>query len=171
MYNFGQTSWDRLMTCTDTIVKVMSRAIKVTDIDFGIAFGGRTADEQFELFKKGRILKNGIWIPEKDDYKGVVTFKDGFDKKSKHQFDPSKGEKSRAVDIYAWVPGKKHLMWDERYLLRLSGIILGIAEDMYQRGEISKRLKNGSNWDQDGELTYTDNSENFTDLPHFEEVD
>lgn len=51
--------------------------------------GARTAAEQFELYKKGRKLEAGVWVPI-DPVKrtGIVTNADGFEKLSNHQVKP-----------------------------------------------------------------------------------
>ena len=62
--------------------------------DFAVTHGHRTPEEQFELFKKGRSLNmDGKWIIT--DRKKVVTYVDGYEKKSKHNAEPSK-----AIDMY-----------------------------------------------------------------------
>ena len=53
----------------------------------------RSPEEQFELYKKGRKLnEQGEWYIESK--RQVVTYKDGFVKKSKHNYFPS-----QAVDV------------------------------------------------------------------------
>ncbi len=59
MAKFGKLSLERLATCDDRIQKVMNEAIK--HYDFTVLYGYRTPAEQFELFKKGRTLTNGVW--------------------------------------------------------------------------------------------------------------
>ena len=53
--------------------------------------GFRTAEEQFELYKKGRELIDGVWIITGD----VVTKCDGYNILSKHQAHPS-----NAADVW-----------------------------------------------------------------------
>lgn len=55
----------------------------------------RTPNEQFDIFKKGRTFKNGAWVKTGE----VVTYKDGFVNKSRHNYLPS-----TAVDIVLFRP-------------------------------------------------------------------
>ncbi len=88
MPNFGKLSLERLATCDERIQKVMNEAIK--HYDFTVLYGYRTPEEQFELFKKGRTLTNGVWkVTGK-----TVTQLDGKTKMSNHNSNPSK-----AIDI------------------------------------------------------------------------
>lgn len=65
--------------------------------DFGISSGFRTAEEQFELFKKGRAFAYGEW--KITDLEAVITNCDGYDVKSAHQ-------SGYALDFFAYVDGK-----------------------------------------------------------------
>ena len=88
MPKFGKLSLDRLATCDERIQKVMNEAIK--HYDFTVLYGYRTPAEQFELFKQGRTLTNGVWkVTGK-----TVTNLDGKTKMSNHNSNPSK-----AIDI------------------------------------------------------------------------
>ena len=51
--------------------------------DFGISYGYRTAEEQFELFKKGRKIINDVWVIH--IWSDVVTYCDGYNTISIHQ--------------------------------------------------------------------------------------
>jgi len=62
----------------------------------------RTPNEQFELYKEGRAFKNGKWVVV--DKKKVVTGKDGFNNKSRHNYLPASG-----VDIVLFDPTGKEL--------------------------------------------------------------
>lgn len=155
---FGQTSTARLQTCHHDLQIIMQEAIKCTDVDFSITHGHRTPEEQFELFKKGRMLVSGKW--EIMDRAKVVTYKDGYTNKSRHNHYPS-----HAVDIAAFVNGK--ITWDEKHLLYLMGLIKGIANRLYIEGKVQHQIKNGANWDNDGQIIH---DQSFVDLPHFEIV-
>jgi len=141
MYQFGNTSKQRLASCREEIQQVMKLSIKRSPVDFGIACGHRTVEEQQKLYAQGRT-KTG----------SIVTYVDGVNKKSQHNINPS-----NAVDIYGWVNGKA--TWDEKTLIFLAGIINASAD------ELGIILRWGGNWDNDGEII-TD--QNFLDLPHFE---
>lgn len=55
----------------------------------------RTPNEQFEIFKKGRVFKNGVWVKVGTTFTG----KDGFKNKSRHNYLPA-----TAVDIILFKP-------------------------------------------------------------------
>jgi peptidoglycan L-alanyl-D-glutamate endopeptidase CwlK len=88
MPKFGDKSLAMLATCHPDIQKVMNEAIK--HMDFTVLYGTRTAAEQFELYKVGRSLVNGVWTVTGK----TVTNLDGINKKSNHNYSPSK-----AIDI------------------------------------------------------------------------
>jgi hypothetical protein len=62
----------------------------------------RTPNEQFELYKEGRAFKDGMRVG--GDKKKVVTGKDGFNNKSRHNYLPASG-----VDIVLFDPTGKEL--------------------------------------------------------------
>lgn len=141
MYQFGSTSIKRLMTCREELQQVMKLAIKRSPVDFGIAQGYRSVEEQQELYAQGRTKEGSI-----------VTYVDGVNKKSQHNINPS-----NAVDIYAFVNGQA--TWDKEHLIFISGVIMSCAN------ELGIALRWGGNWDGDGEVI---SDQNFMDLPHFE---
>jgi len=53
--------------------------------DFGVLYSYRTVQLQFSFFKKGRELRNGIWVK----VGRTVTDKDGYKKRSYHNYLPS----------------------------------------------------------------------------------
>jgi len=140
-YSFSRTSIKRLSTCEKKIQKVFELAIKRTEIDFGIACGERSVSEQQQLYAQGRTGPGPI-----------VTYVDGINKKSEHNYSPS-----RAVDIYAFVDGKA--TWNEKYLIYLGGVITACAI------QLGVSLTWGGNWDNDGIII---NDQNFQDLPHYQ---
>ena len=133
----------RLMTCERDIQTVMHEAIKV--FDFSVIFGKRTAEVQFELFKKGRKLLRGEWsIVDKSQ---VVTYKDGTEKMSRHNYEPS-----RAVDVVPYPIDWK----DTDRMHQLRGVILAVEDRLIREGKIKKKLEWGGNW------------KSFKDLPHYQ---
>lgn len=82
-------------------------------LDFAVISGKRTASEQNALWEKGRDGFGTIV-----DKKKVVTYKDGYVKKSRHQ-----GKK--AIDIVAFVKGKPN--WSKSALSAVAGYIIGFA--------------------------------------------
>jgi len=53
MFELSQRSLDRLNGVDDRLIKVVCRAIELTQIDFGVIEGVRTAKKQKELVDKG----------------------------------------------------------------------------------------------------------------------
>jgi len=133
----------RLNACERDIQTVMHEAIKV--VDFSVVFGHRTPEEQFELFKKGRKEVNKKWIVDKVE--DVVTFRDGYEKKSNHNYEPS-----RAIDIIPYPSGWK----SEKEFYYVAGVVMAVANRLLREGRIEKPIKWGGFW------------ENFVDMPHFE---
>ena len=75
MPRFGKTSESRLSTCERDIQTIFREVVK--HIDCTIVEGHRSAERQNEHWQKGRE-KNAIVDKSK-----VVTYKDGYNKKSK----------------------------------------------------------------------------------------
>lgn len=73
------------------------------DCTFRMDYTWRSAAFQFELYKQGRELQNGVWVVV--DKSKVVTDKDGT-QPSHHQTYPS-----QAADIYIVKDGK--ILWDD----------------------------------------------------------
>lgn len=100
---FSKTSLDRLYTCDPRLIKIAEEAIKVSPVDFGIACGARSIEDQQKAFKEGKSKCDGI------------------KNKSNHNYNPSK-----AFDFYAWVNGKAS--WDKVHLAIIAGVILTVAK-------------------------------------------
>jgi len=118
----------------------MYEAIKITNIDFGIAEGHRSIVLQQKYYKQGKSKIDGI------------------NKMGKHNYNPS-----LAVDIYAYVNGKA--IWDKEHLSYLSGIIHAVTELLYKEGKITHKIRWGGNWDMDGTILL---DQSFDDRPHYE---
>lgn len=140
MYRFGKTSSERLSTCEMDMQKIMQQAIRVSDVDFGIAEGHRSIEKQQQYYKEGKSKIDGVT------------------RLGKHNYLPS-----LAVDIYPFVNGQAK--WDNEHLSYLAGLIQGVAEMLYKKGEISHLIRWGGNWDMDGEILL---DQSFDDRPHFE---
>lgn len=123
MNKLSKTSIERLSTCHSDIQKVITLAIELSPVDFGIAEGHRSEERQIELFNEGKSKV----------------------KKGKHNFYPS-----RAVDIYAFVNRKAS--WDNAHLTFLGGFIIACAKHLKEKGEITHDFRWGGNWDGDGEI-------------------
>lgn len=102
MYKFSKSSSEKLETCDKRIVKVILRALELSEIDFGIAWGHRDELAQNEAYMAN---KSTLKFPH-----------------SKHNSNPS-----RAVDIYAYVGG---VNWESKYYYYLAGVILAVAKEM-----------------------------------------
>ena len=126
--------------------------------DLSLLFGHRKPELQFEFFKKGRIEVNGKWKIR--DRSKVVTFKDGYDLKSKHNLIPSP-----AVDIGIYIPKRKDFTYDKNSLIYLAGLIHSVSVELYIQGKITHLVKWGGNWDNDNIIL---KDQIFMDLCHFE---
>lgn len=147
---FSRTSIERLNTCHSDIQRVFIEVVK--HFDCTILYGRRSPEEQFELFKKGRKEINGIWVVEHPHL--VVTYKDGYNKKSMHNHSPS-----LAVDVVPYYPDRPHIRWnDSERSYMFIGFVLGIAKQM----DIT--LISGTDWDGDTEV----HDQTFMDIPHFQ---
>jgi len=84
----------------------------------------RSAEEQWELYKKGRMFRDGAWIVDTNPQTSIVTNCDGRAKKSKHNSQPS-----TALDFCVVIGGK--VSWDAREyapvgeLARRQGLVWG----------------------------------------------
>ena len=120
----------------------MNEAIKITNVDFGIAEGYRSIEKQQQYFKEGKSKIDGV------------------NKKGKHNYSPS-----LAVDIYPYF--ENGAKWDNEHLSYLSGIIHAVSEMLLTDGKISHKVRWGGNWDMDGVILI---DQSFDDRPHFELV-
>lgn len=159
MYQFGSKSEQELLTCYHDLRLIMKESLKRSHVDFGISQGARTVEQQRSYYQNGKSKINP------DKYNSVEELA----ARGKHIVIPDHNiyELSRAVDIYAYVPGKKELTYNNSYLVYLGGVITSTGNELLQRGHVQYALRWGFNWDGDGEIG-TDQS--FQDLPHFELV-
>lgn len=142
MYEFGETSKQKLATCHQDLQMIMGLAIMVSKVDFGIAEGYRSLEKQMQYFREGKSKIDGVKV------------------KGKHNSMPS-----LAVDIYPFVNGKA--LWEDEHLSYLAGVIESVAQTLLRDGDIHHRIRWGGNWDMDGELLI---DQSFDDRPHFELV-
>lgn len=152
MPKFSDSSLNKLGTCHNDIKMIMQEVIK--NIDCQIIYGNRTPEEQFNLFKQGRVKnKQGEWVIF--DSSKVVTYKDGYKKLSKHNSFPS-----MAIDV---VPFPIDWIDKERFAF-FAGYVISVAHQLKQQGKITHDLVWGADWDSD----YNYKEETFKDYPHFE---
>jgi len=136
---FAQTSSSRLATCDRDIQTIFMEVVKFYDCS--IIEGHRTAERQNKHWQKGR--DNDI-ITDKGK---VVTYKDGYNKKSKHQ-----GYPSTAVDVTPYPS-----MWkDKQEFQKLAAIVKWVQDMLYDQGRISSKLEWGGDW------------KSFLDMPHWQ---
>lgn len=83
MPRLSQKSLSKLKTCHKDLQIVILEAIK--EFDFIVVYGTRTVEEQFELYKQGRKLVDGVWVK----VGSTVTNIDGKSKLSMHNHLPS----------------------------------------------------------------------------------
>jgi hypothetical protein len=98
-------------------------------LDFVVISGRRTAEQQHALWQKGRDADGGIV-----NLSEVVTYKDGIDQMSRHQF-------GNAVDIVAYEKGG--ITWGSRENFIRAAYVAGFAA---ARGV---RLTGGFKWGWD----------------------
>ena len=157
-YNFGTRSNNNLDTCHEDLQKIARLAIKWSPTDFGIHAGERTIEKQQEYFEDGKSKIN----PQNYTEESLL-------KKAKHVVsnDPnSKYAKSRAFDFHCseTMPGK-NLTWDVTHLSVVIGVIMAAAQYLFDKGEITYKIRSGGDWDRDGIFIY---DHSFQDLPHIE---
>jgi peptidoglycan L-alanyl-D-glutamate endopeptidase CwlK len=60
MFNFSQSSLNKLSTVNPSLQLLAKEVIKISPIDFAITSGIRTKEEQIKLFKEGKSKCDGI---------------------------------------------------------------------------------------------------------------
>ena len=71
-FEFGKTSQERLDTCEEPLIRVMSRAIEVTLVDFAVLCGRRTEEKQNRAFDKGHSKVKFPWSRHNKKPSGAV---------------------------------------------------------------------------------------------------
>ena len=137
-YKLSNRSLSKLLECHKDLEILMKEAIKESPYDFGITWGYRSPEKQNELYQKGRTEPGNI-----------VTYVDGYDKKSKHNHMPS-----QAVDIVCYVNGK--VTWQHDVYLEVGLHIMEVGEELFEKGLIKNRITWGGHWKK------------LKDWPHFQ---
>jgi peptidoglycan L-alanyl-D-glutamate endopeptidase CwlK len=153
---FGGKSSRKLYTCHKDIQKVLNLAILRTKIDFGISEGFRDINTQQAYYAIGRTTQL---------HRETITNVDGIVKKGKHNYFPA-----QAVDIYVYHPDKatrKKISYDGLHLSYIAGLIDSCAQELYNKGEITHKIRWGGNWDSDGIIKF---DQSLNDQPHFEMI-
>jgi len=130
---YSERSKANLESCHRDIRRIFKRVIRV--VDCSILSGKRTAEEQFFLWKIGREEIDGVWVEVSD----VVTHKDGYRKKSRHQ----SGE---SIDT------RPYPITDKEHYFQLNGVIRAVQIQLLRRGKITRGLDWGWDlwaWDMD----------------------
>ena len=139
MYKFSKRSRDNLSTASENLQRLFNEVIK--EIDCTVICGHRSPEEQFELYKKGRVNKDFKWIVV--DKSKVVTNIDGRAKKSNHNYLPSK-----AVDVVPYP-----LDWNDISAFKKLGEVV-----KRKAKELSIKISWGGDW------------QTLKDYPHYEEA-
>ena len=140
MFRLGKTSKKRLETCHKDLQLIINEAIKITNVDFGVAEGHRSIEKQKQYFDEGKSKIDGV------------------NKKGKHNYNPS-----LAVDIYPYF--NNGAKWDNEHLSYLAGVVHAVSSLLLEQGKISHKIRWGGNWDMDGVILL---DQSFDDRPHFE---
>lgn len=140
MYRFSRRSLKKLEDAHVDLRIILLKAISISRVDFGISETHRSIKRQQRLFNEGKSKINGTTT------------------KGKHNYKPS-----LAVDIYAWIQGKAS--WDDIHLGYIAGVILTIADALYDKGEVDHMVRFGGDWDMDGVFVI---DQNLKDMSHFE---
>ncbi len=123
---YGTTSKQRLGTCHQDLETIFHYVIQI--LDHSVVFGLRTAEEQNELYKKGRVYINGKWvIAERNN---VVTHKDGYAKVSNHQ-------SGNAIDV---VPYPEMWKAGDAKFFELAGVVKATAFLLKKYGDIHHEI-------------------------------
>jgi peptidoglycan L-alanyl-D-glutamate endopeptidase CwlK len=155
MYQLGKTSKQRLSTCHEDLQLIFNESIKVSTVDFGIAQGERSIEQQQEYFDNEKSKIN----PK--NYSSLIELY----KKAKHLVDGKIRKKSDAVDVYAYYNGLAQ--WDLESLCYIAGVVTATANRLLKEKKISHKIRWGGNWDQDGVILI---DQSFIDGPHYELV-
>ena len=158
MPTFSTKSQKELDTSHQDLITLFHYVIK--GYDNTIIYGRRSEVLQFNLYKKGRYYDELKGWTIKDKSK-VVTYCDGINKFSDHNYSPSK-----AVDSLPYLNGKmvRGVTKKELYqIYNYAGFVLGVANMLYAYGGISHRIGWGGDWDHDRDIQ----DQVFMDLAHF----
>ena len=148
---YSKSSKKKLESCHPDIQTVFNYVIK--HFDCSVIYGHRSTELQFSLFKQGRKKVNDIWVIE--DKEKVITYCDGYKKKSEHRFDPSK-----AIDAIPYP-----IQWkNTKRMLFFIGYVKGIARMLKDYGAIDNEIISGRDWDNDTILT----DQTFNDFAHYQ---
>lgn len=137
MPQFSLTSKKRLQECHPDLRVLFGHVIQ--NFDCTIVCGHRDKPDQDKAYAEG---KSKLKYPQ-----------------SKHNRIPSE-----AVDAAPYE--KTGIDWSKSQMLFFAGYVKGIADQLYQAGVISHRIRLGADWNNNNDI----DDETFLDAPHFEIV-
>jgi peptidoglycan L-alanyl-D-glutamate endopeptidase CwlK len=122
MPRYSKRSTERLLECDVDLIALFMKVIET--VDNTVLCGHRSDLIQKEYFRKGRVLRDGLWrIVDKDK---VITYCDGYHKKSDHNCIPSK-----AIDDMQWYSEKPHIRWNGiEEIKEFAGFVKSTAKEM-----------------------------------------
>lgn len=144
-YRYGSSSLKHIGTVMSPLQTVCHKAIQIANTrkmhcpDFGISRGFSTPDEQFELFKQGRIKTQSGWIV--NDPGKIITNCDGTGIKSPHQ-------SGRAVDFFAYVDGRAN--YEDGNIALIATCFMEAADNMcleYDWGGNFRSISDGAHFE------------------------
>jgi peptidoglycan L-alanyl-D-glutamate endopeptidase CwlK len=136
---WGLRSKQQLVTCHHDLVTLANRVLQIHDAS--VIFGYRNRLLQNQAYRLGH---------------SKLQFPD-----SLHNLFPS-----AAIDLGPYLPGYR-VTYDREHTLYFAGIVLGVADCLYQTGEISHQIRWGGDWDRDHNFR----EHSFYDGIHFELVE
>lgn len=146
-FSLGSRSKKNLQGVHPDLVKVVKRAIEITEEDFMVGCGTRTRAMQMQLVAKGASkTMNSKHLRQADGY-------------------------SHAVDLWVWKDGK--ISWDTSNAYSFYELTHDDDYTLYQEigtsmikaaKELGVKIRWGADWDMDGQ--HTDHS--FIDWVHFQ---
>lgn len=140
MNSWSQSSANKLATCHPDLQVLANTVLPFHDCK--VITGHRNEEQQNRMYAEG---------------KSKLRWPNG-----KHNSDPS-----MAIDLAPYRPGDNP--WDYEYSLYFAGIVLGIADILYQQGHMVHKVRWGGNWSTDRDYrSFKDVS--FYDGLHFELV-
>jgi len=137
MNNFGKNSEMRILTCHPDLIILFKTVI--LNYDCSVICGHRGEKEQNEAFATGN---SKLQWPN-----------------SKHNSSPS-----MAIDVAPYE--KTHIDWGKLQSAEFAGYVKGVADQLFERGIMSHKIRRGIDWDNDNDIDDT----TFWDASHFEIV-
>lgn len=153
-YKFGNRSLGELKGVHPDLVSVCHAAIAVSDVDFGVFDGLRTAAEQNALYRRG------------------ASTMDGYRRIGRHQVQATRF--GHAVDLVPWVDGRFQWDWGAIYDLTASVVAVARQSGVHLRwggcwAHVNPLLGDPQNWVEAYVRRKREQGRRaFTDGPHFE---